>query len=341
MKENSFFNSLMFSPETQEQLVGHEAIEQNFRELIETNKFPHALLITGPKGVGKATFAYRLVRFLLAMPHVPQEVPDGLYLSLTDPVSRRVLQGSHGDFLKISESSSGELLQEIGVESIRQVTHFLHQTAVEGYNRCVLIEDADLMNRNATNALLKCLEEPPEQSFLILISQKEHKLLPTITSRVHKVRLSPLERSKEIPLLRNFLKEEKDSEIEFLTDFSKGSPGIALALHTLGGRSFYEMVLRALEARGSFPKSPLIPLEVIDVMINKHKKEGVSFELIVMCFLEILGKFLMKKRDDVHHSFEKNMKVWEDVHIIFNESQKYTLDPKQTLFCVFSVLLGD
>lgn len=341
MKENSFFNSSMFLPETQEHLVGHESVEQNLRALLEKNKFPHALLITGPQGIGKTTLAYRLARFLLAMSRETKERREDLYLSLTHPVSKRIIQGSHGDFLKISGSSGTETSQEIGVESIRKITHFLHQTAVEGYNRCVLIEDADLMNLNATNALLKCLEEPPEHSFLILISHKEHKLLPTLLSRAHKVRLTPLEKSKERNLLENFLKGESDAEIGFLTDFSKGSPGIALALYALGSKTFYEKALKILDSMLSSPKSSLLPLDLIELMLNKNKKEGVSFDLIVTCFLEILGEILLKKPLVLNHSFEKNMKIWEDVQIIFNESQKYALDPKQTLICAFSILLGD
>ena len=149
-----------FIPKLSEHLIAHGAAEKQLLALIAAKRLPHALLLTGPRGIGKATLAYRLARFLLAPPAAGgslfgEELPaESLHVAPAHPTFRRVAAGSHPDLLVLE----GRGHQGGGDAQGRE---FLSLTPAEGEWRVVIIDCADAMNRSAANALLKTLEEPP------------------------------------------------------------------------------------------------------------------------------------------------------------------------------------
>jgi DNA polymerase-3 subunit delta' len=237
----------MLAPRENPELRGHEIVERELRRLAELGRMPHALLLTGPRGVGKATLAFRLARFLLAQPS--ERAESGLVIAPEIGAFRRVASGGHADLLTVERAYDPRrrrLRSEILVEDVRQVAGFLRLTAAEGGWRIVIIDGAEEMNRNAANALLKILEEPPRRALLLLVSHSPGLLLPTIRSRCHRRTLAVLPQPLVLELLRQYRPELANSEAEALARLAEGSIGRAIELADAGGLALYRSILDML-----------------------------------------------------------------------------------------------
>ena len=176
-------------------LFGHEAAEREFVEAFASGRVHHAWLLTGPRGIGKATLAYRIARFLLAGEADRDMFRASLDVSPEAPSSRQVRALSHPGLLLIRrpyDQKAKRLKGEITVDEVRRVKSFLAMTSDDGAWRVVIVDTADDLNTNAANALLKALEEPPKRTLFILVSASPGGLLPTIRSRCRTLVLSPL-----------------------------------------------------------------------------------------------------------------------------------------------------
>ncbi|MBC7801304.1 MAG: AAA family ATPase, partial [Gemmatimonadaceae bacterium] len=159
-------------------LLGHAAAEAAMDDAIRARRVHHAWLLTGLEGIGKATCAYRFARRLLAGTGAAHD-PDS-------PLFRRVAAGTHADLLTIERAWDDKRKRkrsEIVVDSARGAAEFLRLTPAEGGWRIVVVDGAEHLNRNAANALLKILEEPPARAVLLLVCAAPGRLLPTIRSR--------------------------------------------------------------------------------------------------------------------------------------------------------------
>lgn len=173
------------SPRYQDQLFGHSEAEAQLICEARSGKLAHGWIFSGPRGIGKATLAYRFARMLLSG-------NTDMNLPADHPVFRRVAMGSHTDLLVVEpvfDAKKGESAREISVSQAREISQFLSLTPGEGQWRVVIIDTADELNASSANAVLKILEEPPPQAILILISHNPGRLLPTIRSRCRLLRL--------------------------------------------------------------------------------------------------------------------------------------------------------
>ena len=184
-------------PRRNPDLIGHETAEQALIDSAASGRMPHAWLICGPEGIGKATLAYRFARYLLAGPQ-PAGLfgagETGLYVAPDHPVFRRVAAKGHADLMTVelgADPKTGRMRGEIVVDDVRAVSEFMHMTPAEGGFRVVIVDIVDAMNRNAANALLKILEEPPPQALLLLVCHAPGRVLATIRSRCRKLVLRP------------------------------------------------------------------------------------------------------------------------------------------------------
>ena len=182
-------------PRMTARLYGHEAQEAAFAEGFGAQRLHHGWLVTGAEGIGKATLAYKLTRFLLAAPE--DRDPFGQTLDVTEdsPASRQIKALSHPGLLLLRrpfETKTKRFKTEIPVDEVRRLRAFLNLTAAEGQYRVVLIDTADDLNASAANAVLKSLEEPPQRTVFILLSSSPGRLLPTIRSRCRTLDLAPL-----------------------------------------------------------------------------------------------------------------------------------------------------
>ena len=218
--------SLLPPPRENPFLFGHQTAEATLATAARSGRLHHAWLITGPVGVGKATLAWRFARKLLAGP-IPD---DSLALPAGDPIFRRVAAGSHADLLAIGREvnpKTGALRGEITVDSVRRVRGFLRLTPAEAGWRVVLVDGADVMNRNAANALLKSLEEPPPRALLLLTCAAPGRLPPTIRSRCRVLDLSSLGDPDMRALLAAAL--PRQTALEPFIRLAEGIPARALA----------------------------------------------------------------------------------------------------------------
>ena len=176
-------------------LVGQDAALGRASRAIRSGRPPQAWLIGGPPGIGKATLAYRIARYLLRMARPPKARKISS-VAENDPVSAQVKSGAHPGLLVLKRGANpetGKLMTILSVDEIRKLGNFFGLTSGAGGWRVAIVDTADDMNDNAANALLKLLEEPPPRAMLLLLAHAPARLLPTIRSRCQRLELRPLD----------------------------------------------------------------------------------------------------------------------------------------------------
>ena len=178
-------------------LFGHAAAEATLLAAYRAGRMPHGILIAGPKGIGKATLAYRIARFVLSHPDPgAKDVQDAVSLKVdpTSPVARRIAAQAQPDLLVIERTVNerGVLRNQIAVDDIRRTVPFFGSTAGEGGWRITIVDAVDDLNRSGANALLKVLEEPPKRGLLLLIAHSTARVPPTLRSRCRIIAIRPL-----------------------------------------------------------------------------------------------------------------------------------------------------
>ncbi len=236
-------------------LFGHAGPEAEFLSAASSGRLPHGWLLTGPRGIGKATFAWRAARFLLATPPMADDdmfgappPPESLDIDPEHPIARRMLALSEpGLFLlrrPADDKDPKKLKTVITVDEVRGLKGFFQMSAGDG-RRVVIVDSADEMNPSAANALLKELEEPPEGAVLFLISHRPSGLLPTIRSRCRTLRFNALEDADLAAALAQAGAEPPEGVA--LATLAQGSVGAAITLADQGGPALYADVIRLLE----------------------------------------------------------------------------------------------
>lgn len=238
-------------PRSTPQLFGQAQAEARFLDAFNTGRLHHAWLIAGPRGVGKATIAWRIARFLLSQPVDGQDggglfgdappAPDRLDIDPDSPIFRRTQQLAEPRFCLVRrtyDEKKGKFSAGISVDEIRKLNSFFHMSAADGGRRVVIVDAADEMNVSAANALLKTLEEPPEHCTLLLISHQPSRLLPTIRSRCRTLHLQSLNAQDLARALDQAGFDAADHSAA-LAELSAGSVGEALKLTSLDGVETY------------------------------------------------------------------------------------------------------
>lgn len=257
-------------PRENPSLFGHDAAEQKFLADFQSGKLHHAYLITGPKGIGKATFAYRMARFVLSHgalssaaeqgpslfgDMLPAAAPEpNLGMSADDPLFRRIATGSHTDLLTVTpqyDAKKGVEKATISIEESRKVPQFLSLTPAEGNWRVVIIDAVDQLTNQAANALLKILEEPPANALLFLVCHEPGGILPTIKSRCRQFALTPPTREAFEHTLQTIAPHIEVTDYPALYALSYGSPGLAITLTKHRTVPLYAGWLKALQPTAS------------------------------------------------------------------------------------------
>lgn len=285
-------------------LIGHEAITQRLLTDWNNHRLPHAYLFAGRRGIGKATLALNLAKFILSQSEKKEE-GGGLFgdalpstppasLNISDPsVALRMNAGTHTGFLHIRpiyDEKKDRYKDEINVEQIRGITSLLALTAGEGAYKIVIIEPAELMNPNAANALLKWMEEPPVNTLFILVSHNPSRLLPTIRSRCRMVNFPPLDQHQCGAILAGLGIDITGRDMALLTEFAGGSAGIlAELIESRADEAFHEL-LSVLAKAGTDSLTAYKFAESIAVSRRlSWENWGLVVSELVACYIKTLA----------------------------------------------------
>ncbi|WP_086643338.1 DNA polymerase III subunit delta' [Acetobacter sp. DsW_063] len=301
-------------------LTGHQASLAAFRNAFATGRLHHAWLLTGPEGIGKAALAFRMARILL---NGEDEASSA---------GRQVTAGSHPDLLAIGRSYDEKKQRfrgEIVADEIRPIGAFLHRTAAEGGWRVVLVDNVDTMNRNAANALLKVLEEPPNRAILLLTCATPGRLLPTIRSRCRTLTVPPLDDASVRAVLMLEASDAEPSEIERVLPLAQGSPGRAIALLADKGGALAGVAQEALAG--------MSVARMLDVAEGISRSD-VGFPL----FFTLLANALASatRRAGRLEESAALAERWTNVGRIRSETERFNLDKQEAVIEALSVAGG-
>jgi len=230
-------------------LLGQDEALGRAARAIRSGRPPSAWLITGAPGIGKATLAYRIARYLLAH-GATAAGPDNLSIPENHPAARQVAAGSHPGLLVLKRAlnpKTGKLMTVLAVDEIRKLANFFGMTSGAGGWRIAIVDTADDMNDNAANALLKMLEEPPAHAMLLLLSNTPGRLLPTIRSRCRRLEMRPLDDATLEKMLARELPDSSGPERVSLARVAGGSIGAALTLATGDGAELAQEADRLID----------------------------------------------------------------------------------------------
>lgn len=355
-------------PRKNTRLEGHEAAEQAVLEAWNSGRMPHAWLIAGPQGIGKATFAYRVARFVLAQG--PGDAGGGLFgdapaglgcdtlaLDPDHPVMQRIASGGHAD-LRVLEPGmvnpdTGRSSRQIVVPLVRRALQFTNLTAAEGGWRVVLVDPADALNVNAQNALLKCLEEPPPSTVFLLACNAPGRLLPTIRSRCRRLTLQALDDTILLRLLEAYRPDLPAEDRAALAGLAEGSIGEAIALADHGGLDLYRRMVAIMEG---IAQPDIVAIHGLGDDLNRRGREAETADAFGT-LRALMNRWLARLVTDGARRatgpevvpgeaaviasllrrapLEQWLEVWEKVTRLLDQVDSANLDPKQALVSAF------
>ncbi len=251
-------------------LLGQISAEDEFLRAYTSGRLHHAWLITGPKGVGKATLAWRIARFVLSQPvasgpdllaEAPSE-PTTLDVAAVHPRSRRIAALSDPGLclLRIPWSATDKRFKtEITATEARGLKDFFHLSAADGGPRVVIVDAADDLNSTAANALLKPIEEPPVKALILMVAHQPSRLLATIRSRCRELACATLGRD-DLAAAITGAGFEMPGNTDALVELASGSVGQAVRLINLGGVQVYHDLVALFSASGQLDRPGAIAL---------------------------------------------------------------------------------
>jgi DNA polymerase-3 subunit delta' len=321
-------------------LFGHRDVELALLNAYRGGRIPHAWLIGGAQGIGKATLAYRMARFVLAhRDPLAAEVQSAETLAVdpSDHVARQVAAGAHGGLLTLERSLNdrGVLRTVITVDETRETISFFGSTAaVEGWRVCI-VDTVDELNPNAANALLKILEEPPRQSLFLLVSHAPGRVLPTIQSRCRKLPLRPLAKADVIRAAA--LATSKAIDDPTLGEAAEAAEGsVARALTLLGGDTL-KLHQKTAALLATLPRVDPRELHALGDAL------GGSDRVALGAFVDSIDRWMSERlrADNANANLPRLARlaeVWEKINRAARDTHDYNLERKPLVFSVFAQL---
>ncbi len=314
-------------------LTAHEDVRAFLAQAYQEGRMHHALLFEGAQGIGKATTGFHLAGHMLHYPDHAQAPAQLAVPDLDKAPYRQISQGMHPALLHITrpyDAKTGKYRTAITVEEIRRITHFLSRTSGDGAWRIVIIDPADDMNRNAANALLKTLEEPPARALFILISHSSGRLLPTIRSRCQSLAFKPLndaelKRALDVAGRGVGMDVQDSGYFGALSARAEGSVRKALLLVAHGGLEITDTVDSVLNnARFDLPKAQAL------AGILGGRDADVQNQLFLEYVLDKAAAQALEFAQQGRLSEASHWsQFWDDLRREAADTESYNLDRKQ------------
>ncbi len=345
------------APATQTRLVGHGAAQATLARAAESGRLAHAWLFSGPEGVGKASLAYRFARHLLSGDM--GEGAEGLNGLGQDPNSRvfRLIAGdAHPDVLTIRRPEAGEgsgrgakRPQDLPIDQIRKIPAFLSLAASEGGWRVVIVDEADRLNRNSSNALLKVLEEPPDRTLLVLITEMPGRLMPTIRSRCRRLALERLSTADMAAWLESSGLEITGTDKDRLIDLVNGSPGRLVKLIEQDALATARVLDSLLSNPGQMDWAAVHKLSDSLARPDAEERYEVGVQMLLDRLESAIRSVARGAADQAvgwiagpgdAGQLDRLLQVWDKARDLFATAKSANLDKRTVLIQVFAAVEG-
>ncbi len=316
-------------------IAGQDRAIAQFAEGWATRRLHHAWLLAGPKGVGKASFARQAARRVLADAAGPPLDLPGIDTSADHPIVKLVDAGSHPDMRwleRLPKEKGDGLARDITVKQVRSLGEFMGMTSALSQWRVAVIDSMDELNREASNALLKMLEEPPPNTLFFLVSSAPGRLLPTIRSRCRRLDFQRLDDDAMASVLDECAPDLKANERAEVIAMSFGSAGRAVA--------FAELELAKLE------KAALAIIRQGDP--TNGRRSDLALELgrkgaaeRYAAFLELAPSLIAKEARGLGgQQLERALDAYAKARELAAVAPRLSLDPSATVFQIGGYLAG-
>ena len=328
-------------PRATNELFGHADAEQTLLDAYRGGRIPHAWLIGGEAGIGKATLAYRMARFVLAHPDpAAPSVQNATSLAVPadHPTARRISGQAHGDLLtleRVINEKTGKLFTVTRVDDVRRTVPFFGSTAGEGGWRVAVVDPLEDLNREGENALLKVLEEPPPRALLLLVSHAPGRVLPTIRSRCRTLILRPLA-DEDVARAATAAKGE-NADANAIRDAAAAAGGsVGQALMLLEG----DVLELRRQVVGLLDRLPALDPRALHALGDEIA--GTQAETLA-AFVDAVNAWLsgrLRNGPQDGPRLARVAEVWTSVNRAMLEAEAYNLDRKPLVFSVFEQLAG-
>lgn len=328
-------------PRETRRLVGQEAAESAFLAAWRSGRLHHAWLIAGPQGIGKATLAYRIARFVLTNPDpAATAAATGLDVDPDIPAARQVTALSHPDLIVVRRgwnAARKTFFSTLSVDAVRRAGRFFDLTPGHGGWRVAIIDTVDEMGPGAANALLKTLEEPPARALILLVSHAPGRLLATIRSRCRRLTLAPLGRDDLLAALKAAGAEQGLAALdagarETLVKLARGSVRRALGLVSGDGLKLHGEIAAILSAPPGGAERALHALA--DRLARRGAEAEFDFAVAALCD-HIAERIEAGAGQVPAASLARLAEVWEKISRLAAETATFHYDRKQVILAAF------
>ena len=323
-------------------LLGHTPELEKLAESYRAGRLHHAWLISAPRGVGKATFAFHMARYILSNPE-PAQAPESVASDLwPETVVRQVSQASQPDLLHLArpwDDKTKKFKTQLSINEIRKTQSFYGMTAGSNGWRITIVDAADDMNASAANALLKVLEEPPKRSIFFVLTHSAGSLLPTIRSRCQLLPLKPLADQVVLEKLASFDLGVPKPELEEISALAEGSVRRAVVLAQGDVLSEYRQFLKLLESGAKGSASDWVIVHQIADSVSRRGRED-AYSLFIDLAVSWIGKQVRMRSDLPPHVLAGWAEVWDKAIQSTKLADAFNLDKKQVILSLFGSLFS-
>jgi DNA polymerase III subunit delta' len=321
-------------------VIGQDHVVERFLAALAGDRLHHAWLLMGAEGLGKATLAWAFAKRMLAGAVDASLSPTSLDVPDDHPTVRLMQAGSHPDLRllerlskdekrdrsKREDQTSTDLVRNITIDQVRRLTASFATTPSMSSRRVVIIDSIDNLERNAANALLKTLEEPPKGTIFLLVSHAPGRLLPTIRSRCQTLKFATLNTEQMERALRKHLPEGENQMLSALISMARGSPGKAIRsveLDIVG----MTVALSTLSDTGDPTNS--VRTALAKSFAGKHAQARYEH------FLTLAPQYIADAAKERHgRALENAIAMWDAARNLAQNASHASLDPQAVVFAL-------